>query len=129
MREQHMKSRRSSGTLALAICSVLATGSAIAAMPFPPGTYGGGAVSITFDGAGLVQVKKGGTLEVEGSYAFNDDQLEVTDKSGPWACTKATEKSGTYHWKYDGGTLTFTPIADQCKDRAGSLTSQPWKKQ
>jgi hypothetical protein len=129
MREQHMKYRRSFGMLALAICSAFATGPAIAAAPFPPGSYGGGAVTIKFGDSGQVQVTKGGTLEVDGSYAFKGDQLEVTDESGPWACTKPEEKTGTYHWKYAGGMLTFIPVADQCKDRAASLTSQSWKKQ
>lgn len=32
-----------------------------------------------------------------------------------------------YHWKAEGDTLTFSKIADTCKERVGSLTPHSFK--
>ena len=119
------------GALTFTIGSAFATACAFAATHFPSGTYAaeGKTFTATFDDAGHVQVRMGSVLEVEASYAFKGEQLELTDNSGPWACTKPAEKTGTYHWKYANGMLTFSTIDDKCKERAGSLVGQPWKKQ
>ena len=115
----------------VAIGATLAIAPALAATRFPAGTYvnEGSSVTATFDDKGNVHVKKGGELEVEGSYAFKADQVELTDNSGPWACTEPGQKSGTYHWTYDKGMLTFSIVSDKCKGRSGDLTGKPWKKQ
>ncbi len=131
MHHRYIRLTPSSGTVALAVCAAFATGHAFAANRFPPGTYSpdGGALTATFDDKGNVQVKKGGELEVEGSYSISADQIELTDSHGPWACTKPAEKSGTYRWTYDNGTLTFSDVGDKCKGRSESLTAKSWKKQ
>jgi hypothetical protein len=118
------------GALALATCSVLATAPAWAAADFPTGVFSakGLTTTITFGDKGQVQVNKGGVLEVEGAYTINGDQIQVTDKSGPWACTKAGQETGAYHWKYDKGVLAFTKVADACKARSAGLAKYEWKK-
>ena len=116
-----------SATLAIAICSALAAGSALAA-DFPVGTYTDSEVTLVFDGTGHFRGSEKNVVKVEGDYTVDGDQLQITDKSGPWACTKATEQTGTYRWKAEGNALTFSKVADACKDRVGSLTPRAWKK-
>ncbi len=122
--------RPSLGALAL-VTLVLATAPALAASNFPTGTYAvrGVAATATFDNKGQVRVNKHGVMEVAADYAVKGDQLRLTDKSGPWACTKAGEQTGTYRWKYDSGVLAFTKVADTCKPRADTLTKYVWKRQ
>lgn len=110
--------------------ATLAIAPACAAARFPAGAYAseGSSVTLTFDDKGNVRVKKGDELEVEGSYAFKADQVELTDNSGPWACTEPGQKSGTYRWTYDKGMLTFSIVADKCKGRSEDLTGKSWKK-
>ena len=67
------------------------------------------------------------TTQVTGHYTVKGNQLELTDKEGPWACTKAGEQTGTYTWKYANSALTFTKIADHCQDRVGTLVTAPWQ--
>lgn len=134
---QHKRSFHSSGVLAVATCSALAMCSALAAAPsspaagFPAGTYAatGLAATVTFDGNGRVNVRKGDVTEVVGDYTVSGHRIQLTDKSGPWACTKAGEKAGTYRWKYQSGVLTFRKVRDRCTPRADSLTKYTWKHQ
>jgi hypothetical protein len=113
----------------LATCSVLALSMALAAeKPFPVGTYAaeGQKLTIAFDDKGEFRVTQGETLQVTGQYAAKEGQLQITDKQGPWACTKAGEQTGTYRWKYENSVLTFRKVADHCDDRVQSLTSAKW---
>jgi hypothetical protein len=114
---------------ALAVCSALAPALAAPAAGFPTGTYAaeGLAATVTFDDHGQVRVRKGQVLEVVGDYSVSGNQIQLTDKSGPWACTKADQKSGSYRWKYTGGVLAFLKVSDRCADRADSLTKYTWK--
>ena len=100
---------------------------AFAAGGFPSGTYASVGLSATFEGSHF-RIKQGETVQVEGDYAVHADRIELTDRRGPWACTKKGEETGAYQWKYDGGTLTFSDAGDRCKARSGSLTAQAWKK-
>jgi len=113
------------GALALATCPMLAT-----AGDFPTGVYASKGVPATihFASGGRVRVVKSGALKVDGSYAIDRDQIQLSDKNGPWACTKPGEETGTYHWKADKDQLTFTKIADTCADRVQSLTQYTWKR-
>ncbi|MGH8311922.1 MAG: hypothetical protein ACRESI_06240 [Gammaproteobacteria bacterium] len=117
-------------TLVLATSTVLAISPALAATDFPTGTYAakGVAETVTF-GDGQLLVNRGGVMKDKADYTVKGDQLQLTDKSGPWACTKAGEQTGTYHWKYDSGILAFSKIADKCEGRAAWLTKYSWKKQ
>jgi hypothetical protein len=110
----------------------LTTCSALVALPlfaadFPAGTYAMSGITLSFDGNGHFRGSQKGEVKVEGDYAVSGDQLKVTDKSGAWACPAA--QVGTYRWKSDGDTLTFSKVSDVCKDRVGSLTPHAWKKQ
>lgn len=137
MSNQPKRSCHSSRALALATCSALAMCAALATVPpshatgFPTGTYAaeGLAATVTFDGNGKLHVSKRGVMEVEADYTVKGDQIQLTDRSGPWACTKSTEQTGTYHWKYENGTLAFSRVMDRCEDRVDSLTKYTWKKQ
>ncbi|HEV7139029.1 MAG TPA: hypothetical protein VGN43_20515 [Steroidobacteraceae bacterium] len=131
---QHKRSSRSSGILALATCSAIAMCSALATAPaspatgFPTGTYAaGGHTTLTFDGNGQLHVSKGDVTEVVVDYTVSGDEIQLTDESGPWACTKANEKAGTYRWKYRNGVLAFSKVRDRCVPRVASLTNYTWK--
>ena len=134
---QHKRFSHSSGVFALATCSALAMCSAFAAAPaspatgFPTGTYmaKGLASTVTFDGNGQVHVLKGDLVEVEADYTVSGHRIRVTDRSGPWACTKPGEEAGTYRWQYQGGVLAFSKVRDRCTPRVDSLTKYTWKHQ
>ncbi len=110
-------------SLALALTPALAA-------DFPIGSFAanGGAVTMTFDGKGQFRVVKKDAMVVAGQYSIKGEQLEITDMQGPWACTKADEKTGTYRWTLDKSELTFSKVADRCEDRVQSLTSAKWQR-
>ena len=112
--------------LLTATTALMAAGSAPAA-DFPAGTYLSSDVTLNFDGNGHFRGSQKDAMKVEGDYAVSGDQLKFNDKSGAWACP-ATQV-GTYRWKSDGDTLTFSKVSDACKDRVNSLTPHSWKKQ
>lgn len=118
------------GAPALAVCSILAISPALAA-DLPAGTYGvkQAPYTLSFDGQGQFHVHKGKTLEVTGTYSVKAGEVQLTDKSGPWACTKAGEKTGTYAWKNENGALTFSKVTDKCEDRVKSLVNLAWELQ
>jgi len=118
------------GVPALAVCSILAISPALAA-DFPPGTYGvkQAPYTLSFDAQGQFHVQQGTTLQVSGTYSVKAGEVHLTDKSGPWACTKAGEETGTYSWKYENGALTFSKVADKCEDRVKSLVNLSWERQ
>jgi hypothetical protein len=123
-----MRFSKTSIALAIATCSALAAPPALAG-DFPAGAYTVPGVTLTFEGNGHFRATQKDAMKVEGDYTIDGDQLQITDKSGPWACTKPAEQTGTYRWKAEGDTLTFSKVADTCKDRVDSLTPHPWKKQ
>jgi hypothetical protein len=127
-RPKPIRSKR--GVCALAICSTLAISPAFAA-DFPAGTYAAkkAPYTLSFDDKGQFHVTKGDAVEVAGSYSVKAGELQLTDTSGPWACTKAGEQTGTYAWKYENAVLTFSKVADKCADRVGSLINLAWSQQ
>lgn len=112
---------------AIAAGLAFTAGSATAA-DFPVGTYASSDMTLAFDGKGQFRVSQSGAMKVEGEYAVDAGQLRFTDERGPWACAGAGSNPGTYQWKADQGTLTFSKTNDACKERADSLTIRPWKK-
>jgi len=111
--------------LALGLASALSL--AFAADP-PTGTYATkGNITLTLDGKGQFRVSDGKTTKVAGSYTVKGDQLQLTDKDGPWACTKKEEQSGTYTWTLDQSVLKLVKVSDLCADRVSSLTTTSWK--
>ncbi len=118
--------------ISASVCSAaIAAAVAVPALAadFPAGTYSGPQFTLSFDGNGHFHGSLKGVVKVEGDYTVSGDQLQFTDKSGEWACTRPGEQTGTYRWKSEGDTLTFGKVNDACRDRVGSLTPQPWKKQ
>ncbi len=115
---------------AFAICSTLALTCAVAA-DFPAGTYEakGQPYTVSFDGKGQFQVHQGEKLQVAGTYSVKAGEVELTDAEGPWACTKAGEKTGTYTWKYEKAVLTLSKVTDKCADRVKSLVDLAWTRQ
>lgn len=117
------------GLWAFAICSTLALTCAVAA-DFPAGTYEakGQPYTVSFDGKGQFQVHQGEKMQVAGTYSVKADEVELTDAEGPWACTKAGEKTGTYTWRYEKAVLTLSKVSDQCADRVKSLVDLAWRR-
>jgi len=113
-----------------ALGSVLGFSTALAA-DFPSGTFAvkQAPYTLTFDGKGQFRVYEDKTLQVSGSYSVKAGEVLLSDKTGPWACTKPGEETGTYAWKYEGAVLTFNKIADKCEDRVKSLINIAWKAQ
>jgi hypothetical protein len=114
---------------AVFIASMLGIPLASAAPEFPAGKYQAGEVSMQFDGRGHFKVSKGGQAVVDGEYTARADQIKLTDKSGAWACSSKGEETGSYLWKYEGDTLTFSKVEDRCEGRAGDLPQHGWKRQ
>ena len=113
-------------TLPISLLAATLAVSAASAADFPAGTYAASGITLNFDGKGHFRGSQKDAVVVEGSYNVKGDQLEFADKSGPWACP--AEQTGTYGWKPNGETLTFSKIADACNERVQSLTTHSWKK-
>lgn len=112
---------------AIALGALLPLTSAFAA-DFPVGSYAAGPhVSIVFSQDGQFHVTQDKTMEVSGTYTVTGEKVELTDKDGPWACTKDGTQTGTYTWKYEKSMLSFGKVSDRCEDRVGSLTRSTWK--
>jgi hypothetical protein len=120
---------RTAAAAALLTFSALALTSAFAA-DFPIGSFAanGSTTTVTFDDKGQFQVVEKDAMVVAGQYTIKGDQLEITDVQGPWACTKAGEKTGSYAWKLNESELTFSKLADRCQDRVQSLTTTKWQR-
>jgi hypothetical protein len=119
---------RSGITYTLSVISMLVVPLVVAAPTFPTGKYKAGEISIQFDGHGNVKVSQGDRVLVDGQYIADGDQIKLTDESGPMACSKG-EETGTYRWKHEGGTLTFSKVEDRCDGRSGDLVGRGWKRE
>jgi hypothetical protein len=113
--------------VSLAVASCLAFSTALAA-DLPTGSYEAKGLVITFATGQKWHLAQGKDTVVSGTYSVKGDQLEITDVEGPWAC-KANQQTGTYTWKVDNAVLTFTKVADACKDRSDPLTTMKFKRQ
>lgn len=110
-----------------ALMLAIATPLAQAGSSFPTGEYVSGSITMRFGDDGVTRVMSGGKVVVEAAYSASDDQIRITDKSGPWACTNQGEETGVYRWKYAGGTLSLTAVEDRCKGRSHDL-AQSWQR-
>lgn len=110
------------------ICVTAEASPGFAAVSFPLGEYTVGEFAIVFDEKGQFRVSKGGEMAVEGEYTVKSDQLELTDKRGPFSCAGAGHETGIYKWKYEGEILTLSKVADECDGRSAAMTAQPWKR-
>ena len=98
------------------------------AADFPQGTYASAEYTIVFADKGQFRVMTGEELAVEGEYTVKGDQLILTDKRGPLACTGEGMETATYGWKYEGEMLTLSKVKDECSGRSAGLTAGPWKR-
>jgi len=115
---------------ALAILSImLGVVSTATAAGLPNGTYEvtakGSQWSLTFNN-GKYSVSKDGHKGVEGKYAITGNTITMTDTGGPMAQTGA-HATGTYHWTFAAGKLTFSVIKDD-GGRMQILTAAPFQK-
>jgi hypothetical protein len=102
--------------------------SVAAAASFPTGTFTAGQATFRFDADGRFHVAAGQDGTVDGTYKTSGDEITLTDVSGNMACAKENA-IGRYKWSYAADAITFTKIKDDCDDRSGDVTAQPWKKQ
>jgi hypothetical protein len=96
------------------------------AAAFPTGTYEAGGVVIDFGSDGRFHVSQGGKSVVEGTYKVAGDKVTLADVSGSSACPR-DKASGTYIWRIEKSTLTFTKVDDPCDDRSSDMTGHPWQ--
>jgi hypothetical protein len=122
------------GMLMITACNV---GTAQNPSQPPPGTYTTtitgqdlpdhsdlqGNWEITFTGDRFTAAL-GGKVQVEGHYTVKQDQLTLTDESGPGAGTGA-DAAGTYKWSFDGKALILTKVQDENPSRATVLSAHP----
>jgi hypothetical protein len=101
---------------------------AVAATTFPAGSYDSEGYTITFEKTGTFRYVKGDRLMVEGEFAAKDGEISLRDKSGVDACVGPGLNPGTYRWKLDADSLSFTTIHDSCNERIRGLTGQQWKR-
>jgi hypothetical protein len=94
---------------------------------FPAGSYISGPYTLKFERNGALCVTKSGVALVEGTYRVKGDQLQFTDRRGPFACTGKGQATGTYGWSIEAEMLRFSKLEDSCTDRAQSF-AEPWKK-
>ena len=120
--------RSIAGTSVLTICSALSL-SPVWAADFPTGSYAAKNLHLVFDAKGNFHVNQGKATVVSGTYSIKGDQVELTDVSGPWACTSPGQQTGAYNWKFDGTALTLSKMADSCDDRSGALAPPTWKRE
>jgi hypothetical protein len=94
-----------------------------------PGEAAGGAPAAPWalrlaDG-GRYAVTRGGQLAVEGRFRLAADTIVFSGEAGPQACPDEATSPGTYRWRRDAGTLTLTPVADECAGRRAAFARGP----
>ena len=96
--------------------------------PFPIGSYKPQFPLLALSGLTFVD---DGTYTVEGlsitgTYVVTNNQIVFTEKEGGNA--RCVGIPGTYIWSFDGTTLRFKRVDDQCADRSLDLV-RSWIKQ
>ncbi len=71
-------------------------------------------VNITDSGTYAVDFGIDGTVEINGKYTVEKDQMTIQDNEG----SECTAK-GVYKFSVDGNTLTMTRVSDGCENRGG----------
>ena len=81
---------------------------------------GGGQMTIKLDikpdGTYLVDLANDGTVDVQGNYEINADQLSITDSGGRNACLN---QKGVYKFTVDAAQMTMEVVSDSCEGRRG----------
>jgi hypothetical protein len=104
---------------------VLLLSSGLAQDKFPTGTFAGGSFTISLGADKVHTVSTEGRVVVKGTYVVEKDQITFTDQEGEFACPG---QPGKYKWAFDGKSLSFTKVEDNCDGRVQGLTAQPWVK-
>ena len=87
-------------------------------------------------------LSEAGQVALEGQYAATQNQIAFYNDKGPLGCDirerdtrpffppglPARARSGVYDWGFDGKTLTFVKVADDCPGRAAVFPAHPWTK-
>lgn len=68
---------------------------------------------VTYSADGRLSSTNDGRFAFEGRYAATETQYAEYNETGPLACPGA----GVYIWEFDGRTMTFKKIADECTGR------------
>ena len=113
----------------LFVAVAIVTSAASGASDFPSGSYTSGPYILEFNRNGTFKVLKSGYALVEGEYSVTGQQIELNDKSGPFACSGPGKARGTYNWKLENGNLMLSKVQDDCADRSESFAGSAWKQQ
>jgi len=72
-------------------------------------------IKLTFDEDGTysVDMNADGSVEVQGDYTIDGDQITLQDKPGDNSC----ESPGVYKFNVEGDNCTVTVVADDCPGR------------
>lgn len=85
------------------------------------------AVSLTFeDGTYKSDIGMDGSIDIEGTYTLNGDQITLTDKpdSSPMAC----KEEGVYKISITGNKLSFSTVSDNCMGRNSAIINTQLEK-
>ena len=74
------------------------------------------------------EFKPDGSYTLQGQYANESGTLTVTGNQITIHGNACGDIIGTYNWTYDGMTLTFEGVNDECVDRAGTVVNGKWIK-
>ncbi len=92
--------------------------------PNPPGTW---ELLITSETEAFFQPPEGPSFPIGNPIELSEGLILLA--ADPECPTQAgTPGAGTYEWRLDGSTLTFTDVGDTCRDRSFVLTSKPWSR-
>ena len=61
---------------------------------------------------------------VEGVYEVKNEQVYITDETGPYACGE--NMTGVYKWIIKDNKVTFTVVKDECTGRKNFMTTKPF---
>ena len=109
------------------IASLVAVTAVAVAGDFPAGSYISGPYMLRFERNGVFRVIKSDVALVEGTYRVKGDQLQITDKRGPFACTGKGQATGTYSWSIEAEMLRFSKVEDNSPNRVQTFPD-PGKK-
>ena len=112
--------------VALSVGAAAVSVLAMAATPFPSGSYESEGYTITFEKTGSFHYVKGERLMVDGEFVVKADEIVLTDETGVDACVGPGRNPGRYRWRVDAGSLSFATIHDSCNDRVRGITGQKW---
>ncbi len=73
-------------------------------------------VSMKADGTYTADFGADGTIEINGKYTLEGDQITIEDVSGPNACPN---QKGVYKFVVTDTTNTMTKVSDPCEGRSG----------